>query len=50
MVQRWNIQGVNTQMKTVKNIVKTLSLSPFYNFLFNTKKQTILLRYEIHVM
>nr|WP_307839902.1 nuclear transport factor 2 family protein [Bacillus cereus] len=44
-----NIQGFHTHMETVKSIVETLLLSPFYDFLFDEEKQTATLRYEIHV-
>lgn len=44
-----NIQGFHTHMETLKSIVDTLELSPFYDFLFDEEKQTATLRYEVHV-
>lgn len=44
-----NIQGFHNHMETLKSIVDTLALSPFYDFLFDEEKQTATLRYEIHV-
>ncbi|MBJ8025541.1 nuclear transport factor 2 family protein [Bacillus cereus] len=43
------IQVFHTHMETVKSIVESILLSPFYDFLFDEEKQTATLRYEIHV-
>ncbi|MGE6367461.1 nuclear transport factor 2 family protein [Bacillus paramycoides] len=44
-----DIHGFKDHMDTLKDLVEEISLSPFYDFLFDEEKQKATLRYKVDV-